>query len=153
MAGARRGSGAQIALLAAGLAACGEEAPQTGVRLELLLEAGAARPEVVELLWFAEGREDPPISHRVPTAGVLPPSGPLGTVQITTRPGAAGMRRLLLRGRSGDELVASAALRLTLRPGAIVDLPVRLSSTPLPDGDGDGLPDLIDDDAGPTAPP
>jgi hypothetical protein len=69
-----------------------------------------------------------------------------GDVLITDVDPRRGDLRVLVTGRdAGDLVVAQAALRATPVIGRVVDVPLLLGAGALPDVDGDGVPDVIDD--------
>jgi hypothetical protein len=75
------------------------------------------------------------------------------TLPVTTLPGTIGLRhldppppnfRVLVEALAGAQRVGVAAARRDLVPGAEVRMDLTLVAS-LPDGDGDGIPDAIDD--------
>jgi hypothetical protein len=82
----------------------------------------------------------------VPAKGDLSPEGsPLATVHVSIRASAPQARRVFVRGVRGDAQVAIGAAVVQPPASGRLLLDVQLT-TSLPDSDGDGLPDVIDED-------
>jgi hypothetical protein len=134
-------------LLLLALAACGRG--QSGVETALLVRfenlADAPVPDELRLsVYDQSGRLFD--NERLPRSGPLTPHAlpELGTLLVY--PGTTeGPLRALARGYRGLEHVSEAvASMISLRPNEVVEATLRLSPGVLGDGDGDGVPDEID---------
>jgi hypothetical protein len=124
------------------LAACARQTPD-GVLVHLRLADGTPRPTFALLTWtLPDGHALPDV--RVPDKGGFPAAGAeLATVFVETRGGLQGERKLFARGMTSGGQVCSGAARVR----AEAEVTVALQAA-LPDSDGDGVPDAIDDDCG-----
>jgi hypothetical protein len=145
---ARRASLLVPALLALALGACrgGASVPEPGaILLRVDVTAGAPMPD--ELLVFVY--DDTGIlwsNVRVPAEGPLVPQSAQSLGTILIQPGSTtGTLRLEVRGLAAGTTVVDGLLEIA--PGARAQGSFELAlGTPLPaDGDGDGIPDQIDD--------
>jgi len=138
-----------ILVLATTLSACGAstQVPEPGaVLLRLTLAPGAPTPE--ELRLFVYDDSGPLWSDaRFPDQGKLVPESAsrLGTILI--QPGAStGALRLEVRGLDGGgQRVVGGVLAIAPAARAKGTFDLALDATVPPDGDGDGIPDAIDD--------
>ena len=130
-----------LALLLAG---CGEESA-TAVFLKLEIET-VDRPFFVNIEWFGPNGRINLRDSRIPAIGNLPLKGrALGSAYI--EPGdnePLGPRRALVKG-SIDKDVYWGAERVTFVDGQVVEQTIVLKSIPIPDADGDTVPDAIDE--------
>jgi hypothetical protein len=141
----RLGSLATAVLLAGALAGCGKETKlESGaVLLELSLADGVTTPDELRLSVYDETGtlwKD----MRVPGSGPLAPESAtrLGTVLI--QPGASqGGLRVHARGFSASARIADGML--AIQGGMRGTFALRLEAAVPLDGDGDGVPDMIDD--------
>jgi hypothetical protein len=122
------------------------QVPEPGaVLLRLTVAPGAPTPD--ELRVFVFDDSGPLWSDvRVPDQGALVPESAqrLGTILI--QPGAsAGALRLDVRGLAGGVRVVDGILAIPPGARARGTFDLRLDPTIPPDGDGDGVPDQIDD--------
>ena len=135
-----------LALLAlAGCRGANEVPPAGGFLLKVSLAPGAQVPDELRAsvyddsgaLWS---------NVRFPASGALVPESAteLGTILIEPRT-AAGDLRLDLRGLLGGVLVDEATSKIPHASFSGATFDVSLSGTLPPDGDGDGVPDAIDD--------
>lgn len=147
LAAARVAGGLLVLLAVPGLAGCGEP-PVTAVVLRLQAEsAGADRPFTVALDWLGSGPAGTLFrGRRIPEVGTLRRNGrELETIFIqrgATHP--PGPRRALVKGRI-DTLFFWGAARTALTEGQVVEVPLVLTLRPFEDGDGDGVPDVLDE--------
>lgn len=134
-------------LLLLALAACGRG--QSGVETGLLVRfenlADAPVPDELRLFVYDHsGRLFD--NERLPRSGPLTPHAlpELGTLLVY--PGnTEGLLRALARGfRAGERVSEAVASMISLRPNQVVEATLRLSAGVLGDGDGDGVPDEID---------
>jgi hypothetical protein len=141
--------------LGAGLAACKDPAPP-GVRVDLEVEDEAFRPQFVRFHWLRPGRK--PFEERLPEAGDFTPtqSNPFASLFVQTVGPLHQPRGLALRGYRGGQEVSGAVLGIP--PSAAEQRRLRVVlGEPLPDLDGNGVPDVVDGncfgDTGPKACP
>jgi iron(II)-dependent oxidoreductase len=131
-------------LPAALLAGCAAEEDATVVRLALTLAPGTPAPEYLLLTWLTEGKtlvRD----RRVPESGPLGAAGlELGSLEIRAGSGEGAWRTIVVRGFAGGEQVTEGAARVQLVSGRTTNVGLRLQAGRLPDGDGDGVPDVVD---------
>lgn len=133
------------ALLAGAGGGChkGTQLEPGALMLDLSVPAGATTPDELRVfvyddtgaLWT---------DRRVPGSGALMPQSPthLGTVLI--QPGATqGALRVHVRGLAGGARVADGML--TVPPPPAGQFALTLEGAVPPDGDGDGVPDAVDD--------
>lgn len=82
---------------------------------------------------------------RVPAFGDLPVRG-LRLAQVSIEAtGEGDKRRAIVRGLRDGQVVVEGALRVDLERGAQILVTVVLRQGRMPDGDGDGIPDEVDD--------
>jgi len=132
-------------LVAAIAAGCkkGTEVESGAVLLELSLGGGVSTPDELQISVYAESGvlwKD----QRVPGSGPLVPESAtqLGTVLI--QPGSAGgALRIHVRGLAASARVADGML--TIPDGSRGRFSLELDAAEPADGDGDGVPDAIDD--------
>jgi formylglycine-generating enzyme required for sulfatase activity len=142
----RTGTALALVLMGAVVVGCGggNDGAGTTLRLAIGLGAGAPHPDYLRLAWLDEhgfiDRE-----RRVPGSGTLKHEGAtLGTLEIALARGNGLRRVLVARGFVGDVAVAEGAVRVDVR-GEVVAATLTLTSGLLPDTDGDGIPDVVDD--------
>jgi Thrombospondin type 3 repeat len=149
-AGAAMGLGALLVTCAS----CGKAATPTSLFLTIEAEA-AIDPPPDELRISVFGNTSAILENqRLPASGPLAPSTPtsLGTVTIYLPDTSAGPppqttthARLDVRGLVAGAPKLEGAIEVDVPRGAQVATTVTLRAGALPDGDGDGVPDLIDD--------
>jgi hypothetical protein len=128
-----------------GLAGCG--APPrgaTGVELDLTTDDPDLHPWSYQVLWFDQVQQL--LTLQVPDSGRLSDDPKAAaSVFIELDPRTLGERRVVARGLRESGLVSLGALRLTPMAARWMKVPLATSSPQkLPDSDGDGLPDLVD---------
>ncbi len=140
----RGGAWPLFGLLAVG--ACQSKSAQgpTGAQIEIATETGTPLPTSIELVWLDGSKQLR--QWRVPEAGELSP-GEAGAVSVfvDVEPSSAGPRRVIARGFNGSSPISEGAERLTVPAAGWVTVRVTLAAGSLPDRDGDGVPDKIDD--------
>lgn len=137
---ARRWRLRAVAVLALALASggCSNDAPTT-VLLRLTAQPGLPTPEALLLFVFdASGRAVD--ARRLPEQGL--PQLPGDVVLYPSQ--ASGTLRLLVQARLGKSVVGEGATTVALRSGAQVAADLLIATGRLPDRDGDGVPDLVD---------
>jgi hypothetical protein len=142
----RRTMALLVAVVAAAACRSSREVPEAGaLLLEVRLAPGAQTPDEVRIF----GYDDTGLlwnDVRVPGQGPLSPQSAteLGTVLI--QPGVTvGDLRFDLRGLSSGTLVDEGTLKIPAASAAGGTFEVTLASALPADGDGDGVPDPIDD--------
>lgn len=136
-----RAGGLALAFL---VGACGAD-PEGDTRLTITFEIDRTGPTPSHLLltWVGGG-EIHGDDRRVPEKGTLPTQGPvLGTFEIEIGE-ANSWRTIVARGVGATGIVAEGAARVFALPGAATQATVRLVPGRLPDEDGDGIPDTVD---------
>jgi hypothetical protein len=128
-----------IALLACvTLAACTSDAP-TSLLLQISADDGVGKLDALRLAVYSpRGLELS--GYRLPAAGA-----PELPATVVLYPPAAGELRLSLRGRRGSAIVAEGSASAQVEAGTQSSASIVLQLGRLPDGDGDGVPDVIDD--------
>lgn len=103
------------------------------------------RPEYLLINW--RGGEGIAVQDlRLPQAGRLPPTGAdLGTLAVEIETRQPGDRTIFVRGMRDGTQVGAAAARIRWPEERRREIVLSLSAT-LPDTDGDGVPDVVDDD-------
>jgi hypothetical protein len=149
-AGAAMGLGALLVTVTS----CGKAAPPTSLFVTIEAEA-AIDPPPDELRISVFGNTSAILQNqRLPASGPLVPSSPtsLGTVTIFLPDAAAGFApqttthtRLDVRALVAGAPRLEGALEVDVPRGTQVPATVTLRAGALPDGDGDGVPDVIDD--------
>jgi hypothetical protein len=136
---------ARAGLLAVALAGCSQQGlDATGVRIDIVTDDPALRPQLYQLAWLDEERRL--MTVKVPEEGRLS-EDPTATasVFIQLEPKAAGSRRVVARGIRDGALVSVGAERVQAEAGKWVPVLV-VTSAPgkLSDADRDDIPDFID---------
>jgi thrombospondin type 3 repeat protein len=149
-AGAAMGLGALLVTVTS----CGKAVPPTSLFVTIEAEA-AIDPPPDELRISVFGNTSAILQNqRLPASGPLVPSSPtsLGTVTIYLPDAAAGPppqttahARLDVRALVAGAPKLEGALEVDVPRGTQVAATVTLRAGALPDGDGDGVPDVIDD--------
>jgi hypothetical protein len=131
-----------VSLAAAGAAACAKDDPP-GIKVELLAPASAAqRPEVITFYWL--GPAGVLLSDRLPKDGTLPTTGDvLSSVFIDTGDTLAEPRALVAVGEKGEVVSAGGAIRVEPNGERRRTLQLPMGG-PLPDDDGDRIPDVVE---------
>lgn len=129
---------------------CGE-APTSTVILRFVPGDVEPRPDYLLVTWM--GGEDIAFrDQRLPRAGRLQQSGPeLGTLSVQIDPTRTSDRTVLARAFRDAMQVGIAAARVHGSQVQHREIVLALSAS-LPDLDGDGVPDVIDDDCDGTSP-
>lgn len=142
---AKTGSVIACAILLAvtsALIGCEEEA-KTAVLVRVLVDDELHRPEYLLIQWWSPDARARAI-ERVPAVGYLPvEEAPLATVSVVLG-NEMGERRVVVKGMRNGMVVSMAAARVPWLPGERQRLSLTLGDV-LPDGDTDGLPDVVDD--------
>jgi hypothetical protein len=124
----------RIAFLAALVSGCG--AP-SGFTINVVAGSDVVRPPALAVSWFGERGV---LFERQDVA--VPAQGALASIFVYVDRHQAGDRRVLVRGAGAAPSIG--ALRIPVAGAASQTFTVTLSAS-LPDVDGDGLPDVIDD--------
>jgi len=132
--------------LLASTAACPGQAPEDGAKVLVTFTYqradGAPAAQYLTVTWVGEG-DVFDRDRRLPAAGTLPDAPVLGKFQISVRqPGTS--RTIVARAFAGEEQVAEGAVRVMVAPDADTPVTLELFAGHLPDADGDGIPDAID---------
>jgi hypothetical protein len=116
----------------------------TGVQLDLVTQDPRLYASFFQLTWMDEN--DRLLDARVPEHGTLDEmQAPAVSVFIALRADKVAMRRVLVLGFRDDQLVSEGAARLFASPDVWSQLGVPMVAIgALPDSDGDGLPDTVD---------
>jgi hypothetical protein len=114
-----------------------------GVEVQVGVAAGAPMPETLRLDWL-DGAIFRVHDLRVPADGVLVKASPLAKVRIEVAADARGARRVVVRGLVGTQVVSEGTAAVDVTAGSWVVASVSLASGRRPDGDGDGVPDEVD---------
>jgi hypothetical protein len=146
------------AAAAASLGGCGGSGQPPGVYLEFRVDQERYRPEAIRFTWMRAGAEL--ITSRLPETGVFSGNDPLlGTIFIQTGGPLAEPRLVAVQGLRGDSptlpgnLVSGAAAVVPPSSDPVQRWSVMLAA-PLPDANGDGKPDIVQQDClrgGPAA--
>ncbi len=131
-----------MSLAVAGAAACAKDEP-AGIKVELLAPLNPAqRPEVITFYWL--GPSGTLINEQLPETGTLPLAGDvLTSVFIDTGETLAELRAMVVVGERGDSVVAGASMRVEPNGERRRTLQLPLGA-PLPDQDGDRIPDVVE---------
>jgi hypothetical protein len=119
-------------------------AAEGGTRLLVTFEraADAPPPEFLMVSWVGQGKVIAD-QRRVPGAGNLPAGVALGTFEIeVSQPDS--WRTLVAQGMARQAVVAEGAVRVLAKKGVVTAATVRLLAGRMPDMDGDGIPDTVD---------
>jgi hypothetical protein len=118
----------------------------TGVQLDLVTTDSRLYAAYFTLAWMDE--QNQLFQVRVPEAEdafIDAEQAPAVSVFIALDADRVGLRRVLVRGYRDGQIVSEAAARLMPAPNVWVELPVKMSAFgSLPDQDGDGVPDAVD---------
>jgi hypothetical protein len=129
-------------LAVAGTAACAKD-DSPGIKVELLAPVNPAqRPEAVTFYWL--GPTGVLLSDRLPETGAFPATGErLGSLFIDTHEPLAALRALVVVGERAGAVVSGASMRVepTGESRRTLQLPL---GAPLPDEDGDRIPDVVE---------
>jgi hypothetical protein len=123
---------------------CGAGHSAHGVLLDVQLAGPGPRPRTVLLTWIEPARiafVDQPVLTPDPSVS---DDRRLGTVFVETE-GRAGPRRAILRGLVNGNVEWEGAARLDAPATGRSTVLISLVARRLPDADGDGLPDQVDD--------
>jgi hypothetical protein len=134
-----------VALGLAALPACEPDMAATAVFIEAYRLESAPVPDRLLVTWL-DARQVLLQDQMVPSRGSLDADRqPLAVVAFEIdSPGTDLQRRVLLLGMRGDQVVCRGAERVTVQPRAWVTQAVALTGDNFGDGDGDGMPDAID---------
>lgn len=138
---------ATVLPLLIGPGSCSSDDPGT-LEVRIVVHNEQFRPDFAWISWLTP--DGSTLKHRLPPNGALPATGTdLGTLQVQIARTDRALRRVVVKGMRGERLVSEAAARLNLpdHPTATLVL-----GAPLPDTDGDGIPDLVDDLCNPAVP-
>jgi hypothetical protein len=125
--------------LAVSLLGCSSSVPTS--LLLTITAAGSPAPDVVQVRTFESGGVGQAFTtFPVPTVA---PDGRLGTVVIY--PAGQGPLRIQARGIRQSQVISQGTTRVDVSAGRQAAATLALDTAPLPDGDGDGVPDDIDD--------
>jgi hypothetical protein len=119
---------------------CGETAE--GILVAPRLTAELPAPAAIEVSWSGPGSAAAAPHRRTVPVDRASSGGALPTVFLDLRGRPAGERRIVVRGTGGAR-EAIGALRVSWERGQVL-APVHLVAA-LPDTDGDGIPDEVDD--------
>jgi hypothetical protein len=135
---------AALALLPA--VACQEDLP--GIRVEFKVDNDKYRPDYVRFSWLRPGRL--PVDERLPEAGDFPPSSEpvIGSLFVQTVGPLREARALVATGMRGDKVVSGGWVRIGPSTGSQRRFQLLLAD-PLPDRDGNGVPDMVEDNCFP----
>jgi sulfatase modifying factor 1 len=116
---------------------------ETGPSLLVTFQRG---PDVqglkyLTVTWTGDG--DLHGTDHLPATGTLPDQDDLGSLQIALR--TPGDRTLIARGYDGENVIAEAAVQVTHVVDPQTPVTLVLMAGRRPDGDGDGVPDAVDD--------
>jgi hypothetical protein len=130
-------------LLLAGLTPACED-PIPGVRIEFKVENEKFRPDWVRLHWLRPGRL--PVEERLPENGSFGAGNDvvIGSLFVQTVGPLHEPRALAAMGFRGDKVVSGGLVRIPPSTGAQRLFQLILEA-PLPDRDGNGVPDLVED--------
>jgi hypothetical protein len=131
-----------LPLVALSLAACGSS---DGTVLELRVDnaPGTPDPQYLMLDWL-DGSSPIMTGQRVPSKGILGTGSPLARIRIEITSRGDGIRRAVVRGFVGEEIVSEGTMRRELPDAAHIDATVLLEMGRRPDRDRDNVPDAID---------
>lgn len=145
---ATRGLGGALAVLAgvAIAAGCGASSESASLFLTVEVAPGTAAPDELRVSVFDE-RQAIFVDQRLPATGALTPlsATTLGTVTIYLLPASRAVR-LDVRGLSAGQahLCWTTSVPIVVRRGQQAVTASLSAADPGPDGDGDGVPDAID---------
>jgi hypothetical protein len=124
------------------LGACQPSLP--GVRIEFKVEDAKFRPDWVRFHWLRPGRV--PVEERLPESGDFAASNDavVGSLFVQTTGPLREARGLVATGMRGDQVVSGGWVRIDPSTGEQRRFQVILAE-PLPDRDGNGVPDVVDD--------
>ena len=127
-------------LLALGIA-CREDPP--GIRIEFKVENDKFRPDFVKFQWLRPGRL--PVEERLPENGDFAASHEvvIGSLFVQTVGPLREARALAASGYRGDKLVSGGLVHIEPSTGTQRLFQLILAE-PLPDLDGNGVPDVVD---------
>jgi hypothetical protein len=116
----------------------------TGVQVDLITQDARLYATSFRLLWMDETRQL--LDTRVPEQGIIDQAqAPAVSVFIALTADKIGMRRLLVLGFHDDTLISEGAARLFPAANYWSEIGVPMVALGvLPDSDGDGLPDAVD---------
>jgi hypothetical protein len=128
------------------LGAC--QQPMPGIRIEFKVQDARFRPDWVRFHWLRPGRV--PVEERLPETGDLAPSNDavVGSLFVQTVGPLREARALVASGMRGDRVVSGGWVRIEASTGEQRRFELLLAE-PLPDRDGNGVPDLADDNCFP----
>jgi hypothetical protein len=142
-------SPSKLAVLLGTLALCAcrhDPLGSTGVQVDLLTGDSRIYATYFLMSWMDE--QNQLFLVRVPEAQgafIDAEQAPAVSVFIALDPGKAGVRRLLVRGYRDDVIISEGAARLPTAPNVWVQFGLNMKPAgSLPDQDGDGLPDAVD---------
>jgi len=132
------------AALAIVFAGCGGQARPTSVFLTIGTGAGTTAPDELRISVYGD-RGTVFDARRLPETGKLTPLGPttLGTATIYLPDSTRGAR-FDVRGVTGGQTQLRATKPVTVVEDRQVTLTLVIGADPVPDADGDGVPDAID---------
>jgi hypothetical protein len=116
----------------------------TGVQIDLVTQDPRLYATSFQLVWMDQASQL--FEKRVPETGLIDEmQAPAVSVYISLTSDKVGMRRVLVRGLRDEKLISEGAARFYASDGVWSEIGVPMVALgTLPDSDGDGLPDSVD---------